>query len=202
LVLVKDALSREAGFISSRIDIIRQTKTPLPPPNATNLLRASPICRSRPHVKQLCAPFSQRSRGRWVRRVEDPAGVRLVAARSHQASLTQDRKMVRYKALREVQHVLDLADAQLLPGEQREDAQARLVCQCLEGNQKVSRHWRGGLNWTANNHGTPRKPSYHPSLIWYGRRVLPSSPWQPAGFGILQQSWGLSHALGFGYDKR
>jgi hypothetical protein len=73
--------------------------------------------------------------------------------------------MVRYKALREVEYVLDLADAQLLPGEQSEDAQARLVCQCLERNQKVSRHWRSGLKWTSNNHDPPRKLSYQPSLI-------------------------------------
>jgi len=73
--------------------------------------------------------------------------------------------MVGYKALRKVQYVLDLADAQLLPGEQSEDAQARLVCQCLERNEKVSRRWRSGFKRTASNHDAPTELSYQPSLI-------------------------------------
>jgi hypothetical protein len=136
----------------------------LPSP-AAYLFGAPSVDRCGPYVQQ-SRPLLTEGGGRFrVRSIEYPASVLRITPGLDQPGLTQDRKMVGYKALREVQHVLDLADAQLLPGEQNEDAQTGLVCQRLEGNEKLSRPWRSGFKRATNNHDSTKGRTYQPSLI-------------------------------------
>ena len=135
------------------------------PSRPAYLFGTPPVDRCGLYVQQSCPLLTEGSGSFRIRPIEYPAGVLRVTPRLDQAGLTQHRKMVGYEALRKVQHVLDLADAQLLPGEQSEDAQAGLICQCLERNEKVSRRWRSGFKRTASNHDTPKGTSYQPSLI-------------------------------------
>jgi hypothetical protein len=81
--------------------------------------------------------LAERRGGLRIRPIEYPAGVLHIAPCPDQPSAAQNCKVVGYKALGEVQYVLDLADAELRFGEKRIDAEAGLVRKGLEEINQV-----------------------------------------------------------------
>jgi hypothetical protein len=72
-----------------------------------------------------------------IRTIEYPAGVPRIAPCPDQPGAAQHRKVIGYKALREVQYVLDLADTELGLGEKGIDTETGLVRKGLEEINQV-----------------------------------------------------------------
>jgi hypothetical protein len=106
-------------------------------PNPAHRLGAPPVAGGRLHFEQCVQPLAERCGRRRLGAVEYPPGVLGVATAFDEPGAAQDGQVVGDQALREVQDVLDLANAQLCFGHEGEDPEAGLVSQGAEERAQV-----------------------------------------------------------------